>query len=62
MVAACGRSGEVEDVTLGDAEVLEELPRRVREIGRYDATMVGREVFDRIIECSVSVATPEEGD
>ena len=62
VVAAGGRSGEVEDVALCDAEVLEELPRGVRQIGWYDAAMIGWEVFDRIVEGSVGLATPKEGD
>jgi hypothetical protein len=62
VIAACGRSGEVENVSLGDAEVLEELPRRVRKIGGYDTTLIGWQIFDRIVECSVGLTASEEVD
>jgi hypothetical protein len=62
VVAAGGRRGEVEDVALSDAEVLDELPGGVGEIGWDGAAMCGREIFDGFVEADVGLASAEESD
>ena len=46
---------EVCEVFLRDPDVLEELPRRVREVVRTPAAKVGRETGDRGVERGVGV-------
>ena len=62
MVAAGGRGGKVEDVALGDAEVFEELPGGVRQIGRDGGAVLGGKVFDGVVEGDVSLASAKEVD
>jgi hypothetical protein len=62
VIATGGRRGEVEDVALGDAEVLEELPGRVGEIGWNGAAMFGGEIFDGFVEGGVGLAAAKESD
>jgi len=60
MVAAGGRRGELEDVALGDAEVFEELPGGVREVGWDGGAMLGGKVFDGVVEGNVGLTAAEE--
>ncbi len=60
MIAACGWRAEVEDVALGDAEMLEQLPGGVGEIGWHGAAMFDREIFDGFVEGDVGLASAEE--
>src|SRR5271168_2112766 len=62
VVAAGGWCGEVEDVALGDTEVLEKLPGRVWEVGWDGAAEVGGEFLDGIVEGGVGLAALEKGD
>jgi hypothetical protein len=55
MVATGGGRREVEDVALGDAQVLEELPGGVGQVGWNGATVLGREVSDGFVEGDVSL-------
>ncbi len=48
VVAAGGWRGEVEDVALGDAEMLEKLPGGVGEFGRDGAAEVGGKILDYV--------------
>jgi hypothetical protein len=62
MVAA-GRWGrEIEDVALGDAEVLEKLPGGVGEIRRNRPSEIGGEILDSFVKGSVSLATMKQLD
>ena len=61
LVAAGGWRGEVEDVALGDAEVLEELPGGVGEVCGYGASEIGGKVFDGFVEGGVGLACLLEG-
>jgi hypothetical protein len=60
MVAAGGRRGELEDVPLGDAEMLEELPGGIGEIWWDGGAMLGRKIFDGVVEGGVGLASVEE--
>jgi hypothetical protein len=60
VVAACGRRGKLEDVALRDAEVFEELPGRVGEVGWDGAAMLDGKVFDCVVEGGVGLASVEE--
>jgi hypothetical protein len=62
VVAAGGWRGEVEDIALGDTEVLEELPGGVGEILWDDATKIGGKILDGIVEGGVCLAAMEEVD
>jgi hypothetical protein len=62
MVAAGGRRREVEDVALGDAQVLEKLPGGVGEFGWDGAAEVGGEIFYGIVEGGVGLAALKEVD
>ena len=55
-----GVAGELEDVPLGDAQVLENLPRGMLGAPRLFAAQIGGEVFDGLIEVRVSVAAVEK--
>ena len=46
---------EVEDVFLREADVFEELPRRVLEAGRAGAAFVRRDAVDGLVEADVRV-------
>ena len=48
------------DVLLGNAKMLEELPRRVREASRRGASFVGWYVLDRSLEADVRLVPVEE--
>jgi hypothetical protein len=62
VVAAGGWRGEVEDVALGDTEVLEKLPGGVGQAVGDFAAKVGREILDCVVEGGVGLATFEEGE
>jgi hypothetical protein len=62
VVAAGGWRGEVEDVALGDAEMLEKLPGGVGEIRRYGAAEIGGEIVDGLVEGGVCLAAMKEVD
>ena len=62
MVAAGGWRGEVENVALGDAEVLEKLPGGVGEVRRDGAAEVGGKILDGVVEGGVGLAAMEEVD
>jgi hypothetical protein len=62
VVAAGGWRGEVEDVALGDAEVLEKLPGGVGKVRRDDSAKIGGEILDRIVEGSVRLTAVKEVD
>jgi hypothetical protein len=62
LVAAGGWRGEVEDVALGDAEVLEELPGGVGQVGGDGGVVPGWEVLDGVVEAGVGLAAFEEGE
>src|SRR5215831_5843837 len=53
-------AAEFEDVPLRDAQVLEEHPGGVREVGGLGAVEFGPEVFDGVFKCGVGVATFQE--
>ena len=53
-------AAELEDVGLRDADVLEEHPRGVREVGRFRSAEFRREILDGVFECGVGVAPFEE--
>jgi hypothetical protein len=60
-VVAAGRGcGEVEDVALGDAEMLEKLPGRVRKICRNGTAEIGGEIFDGFVEGDVGLTAFKE--
>jgi len=60
VVSAGGRRGEVEDVVLGDAEMLEELPGRVGEVVGDGGEVLGWEVLDGLIEGGVRLAAADK--
>jgi len=62
VVAAGGWRGEVEDVALGDAEMLEKLPGGVGEVRRNGAAKVGGEILNGLIEGRVCLAAMKEVD
>jgi len=62
VVAAGGWRGEVEDVALGDAEVLEKLPGGVGKVLWDDAAKIGGEILDRIVEGRVRLTAVKEVD
>ena len=62
VVAAGGGRGEVEDVALGDAEMLEKLPGGVGELQWHDAAEVGGKILYDFVEGGVGLATVEEID
>jgi len=55
-----GVAAEFEDVRLGEAQVFEEHPEGVREVGGFLATEVGGEVGHDRVECGVGVASVEQ--
>ena len=59
-VLVCGVDAEIEDVLLRDADVLEQLPRRVLEAGRAGAAPVGRDPVDGLVESDMRVLPVEE--
>ena len=57
-----GGAREVEDVALGDAEVLEKLPGGVGEVGWNGAAEIGGKVFDGFVEGGVGLAAFKESE
>src|SRR5687767_13072360 len=53
-------AAEVEDVPLRDAQVLDELPRRMRKAADADAAVPRREPFDGLLEADVRVLPGED--
>jgi len=62
MVAAGGWRGEVENVALGDAEMLEKLPGGVGEVRRDGATEAGRKTLDGLVEGGVCLTAMKDVD
>jgi hypothetical protein len=62
VIAARRWRGEAEDVALGDAEMLKELPGGVGEVGWNGGTEVGGEVLDGVVEGGVGLATFKQRD
>ena len=53
-------AAEFQDVPLGDAQVLEQHPRRVRKAGGSLRAHLDRNSFDRLIEAGMCVAAFEQ--
>jgi hypothetical protein len=62
VVTAGGRRGEVKNVALGDAKVLQELPGRVGEIRWNGAAEVDGKILNGIFEGSMRLAAVEQID
>ena len=55
-------SAELEDVPLGDAEMFEKFPRRMRRAFGTFATQGDREVLDGVVEGQVSLSAAQQFD
>jgi hypothetical protein len=62
VVAAGGRRREVEDIALGDAEMLEKLPGGVGKVRWDDAPEGGGKILDDFVEGGVGLTAMEEVD
>ena len=62
LVAASGWRREVQDVALGDAEVFEKLPGRVREVGWDSTAKFGGKVFQGVVEGDVGLAASKKSN
>jgi hypothetical protein len=60
LVAAGRGRGEVEDVALGEAHMIEDLPGRVGQVGRHFSAIRCGKVLDGRIEVGVGLAALEE--
>ena len=62
VIAAGWRRGEVEDVALCDAKVIEDLPGGVGKITCYSASEICGKVLDYFVEGDVGLSAVKEGD